>query len=204
MDDLWDRVERVLGRHAPSVANALRPPATREQIAAAEQVIGVVLPHEIRFAYLRHDGCEPGPELFPPMNWWCSLEEMVQKWQQSFRVAADLKARGEYNIVTPEQYPWDDMTVRPEWWCDHWIPIGVTDTATSVHVDLLPAPKGIKGQLLIDNGMTEARVLAPSLTNYLTTMADRYEKGLIIYDHGLKTASGASITYWDDLDRNVW
>ncbi|MBC2906992.1 SMI1/KNR4 family protein [Streptomyces cupreus] len=52
----WRRIEGWLQKYAPQSHGLLRAPATFEQIAQTERVLGCVLPPELRALYLMHDG----------------------------------------------------------------------------------------------------------------------------------------------------
>lgn len=61
MQQIWARIETVLGRIAPKVLAAMPPGATEEEIEAVEAVMGVELPEDVRDSYRCHDGL-PGPD----------------------------------------------------------------------------------------------------------------------------------------------
>lgn len=176
--DLWERFEAMLTAQSPALLASLRPGATMEQIEAAEQTMQVQLPADVRYAYLRHDGT--GEPLFPPFCHWASLTEMVEKlaWSREY----DAEMRLEY----PDQYGppfdyWDTQKVKPIAGNDLWIPIGLSNTSTTVCIDLDPAPKGVVGQLIVDHGMCEPYELASSFDQFLAFLIDRVERGILIY-----------------------
>ena len=83
MKDLWDRLEAWHAKQGSSLQ--LRPPATAEQIAAAEEAMGLVFPDDFRASLLVHDGQESDASVTP----WCpatcplaSLERMVAQHQE--------------------------------------------------------------------------------------------------------------------------
>lgn len=187
-DDIWHRFETMLLAHAPPLFAGLNAPATEAQVAAAEDVMGVIFPAEVRIAYLRHDGTSrearigASRQFFFPMNWWASLAEMVDNWQMKVSVCKELQHP---EMAFPSYEPWwDDLEVRPVWWDKKWIPIGLSDTATSVYFDLNPAPKGTGGQLIVDHGMQDPYVIASGLNHYLETLTDRVERKLLIFREG--------------------
>jgi cell wall assembly regulator SMI1 len=188
----WDRIDNVLQRRAPELFAALNPPATIQQIEDAEKQLGLALPQDVRDAYLRHNGSPSAdwlansPHDFTPdffVNWgfWCSLEEMVRYWQGRVKNLEYMRA------VNPDIFPdyapyWDTLKVRPEWWNRHWVPIGLTKTMTTIYIDMQPAPLGVPGQVIQDNGMADAGELAPSLGDYLVHLIDHLDNGRLIYD----------------------
>ncbi|MER7203172.1 MULTISPECIES: hypothetical protein [unclassified Streptomyces] len=54
----WDRVESWLKVGAPNSYASLRPPATPEQLAAAQARMGISWPGELAALWLLHDGAE--------------------------------------------------------------------------------------------------------------------------------------------------
>lgn len=71
MTAVWDRLHASLSVKAQNLLDALNPPATEQEIEAAERVLGTALPESCRAAYLVHDGCRnddlagnPAPSFF--------------------------------------------------------------------------------------------------------------------------------------------
>jgi cell wall assembly regulator SMI1 len=188
--DIWDRFEAMLLAHAPQLLATLEPPASEAQIDDAEAAMGVRLPDEVRQAYLRHDGTLHGDlgepsSLFVPFNWWACLDDMVDNWRMMVRVSNGLRTEDDPGDLFPTQKPrWDDLKIRPVWWNEKWIPIGLSGTMTTAYIDLDPAPKGTLGQLILDGGMQEARWIAEGLNHYLELLIDRVERGLLIFRDG--------------------
>ncbi|MFE9133018.1 SMI1/KNR4 family protein [Streptomyces sp. NPDC007355] len=60
----WTRIDAWLREHAPRTFATLRPPAGDEEIAAAQQELGVTFPPDLVASLLRHDGALEGPEAF--------------------------------------------------------------------------------------------------------------------------------------------
>jgi internalin A len=203
---IWDRFEKMLAVHAPRALALLNPPATAVQIGEAEHDMGVFFPDDIRAAYLRHDGAltdgNLGPSclvsscrLFYPMNWWASLSEMVQHWHMKREVSTDLR-RSDPDGFFPLYEPWwDDLKVKPVWWNEKWMPIGLSETPSSVYFDLDPAPKGTIGQLIKDGGMQEASVIATSLNHYLEMLIDRVERKVLVFGDGWELADPDQSVY---------
>jgi cell wall assembly regulator SMI1 len=191
--DLWSRVEAALGTYAPCVLNSLRPAASEAQISAAEAALGVQLPAEVRAAYMRHDGSASTATwplrfdgmLFPPFCSWASLAEMVEHHQGWVGSHDRLSRERDSEYLFPAYDPsWDMLKVRPVWYDPARIPIGVTNTTSTVFLDLAPAPAGVVGQLIKDHGMGEASWLADGLNDFLEGLIVRLESGRLIYREG--------------------
>jgi cell wall assembly regulator SMI1 len=215
-DLLWDRFERALERHAPRDYAALQPPATEEQIKAAEKAMRVRFPKALKAAYRRHNGVVAHPPgtagfflsfaagLFPQLCDWCSLDRMVDNWQMMVRVAEGLEAHDNQFLSFPLWGPWwEELPIRPGWYHKKWIPIGLSYTASSYYIDLIP---GTKGQLIYDSGMGEPFLVAPGLDEWIGFLCEAFETGRF-YTHpetgewfdakrGGKSGMGLSV-YWD-------
>ena len=76
---------------------------------------------------------------------------------------------------------WNEQKVRPEGSNPKWIPIGLSDTSTAVCIDLDPAPSGVVGQLIEDQGMCEPYELASGFNAFLDFLIDRVDRGILIY-----------------------
>ncbi|MFC8272482.1 SMI1/KNR4 family protein [Streptomyces sp. NPDC057271] len=60
----WTRIDAWLREHAPRTFATLRPPAGDEEIAAAQEELGVTFPPDLVASLLRHNGALEGPEAF--------------------------------------------------------------------------------------------------------------------------------------------
>jgi cell wall assembly regulator SMI1 len=197
------RMKAVLAQKQPELVKQFRPPASRDQIAKAEQALGLAFPGGLVQMYLAHDGCGEELHIFLPFNRWCSLEEMIAKWEFKKEIAESLAASGDFQEAPPE----DELAgarVMPVSWSPGWIPVGVSNTATTVFVDLSPAPRGMIGQLIVDGGMGEGVVDASSLDEYFCRIARLMTQGLI-FQQGIwcLVADGEAVLDWYNLARQL-
>lgn len=179
MDESWKRLDDLLARLAPAIHEGLRPPATEAQIASAEKAMGVRLPDDVRAAYRWHDGCTSELSMFVSGCQWCSLDAMVEHWRQKRAFCKADRQRNPRNYPDPEQW-WDGLSTKPVWWNERWIPVGLSNTVSSVYVDMDPAPAGRRGQLIADVGMQEAQVMSPSLGTFFKCLGAHLEAGRLI------------------------
>jgi cell wall assembly regulator SMI1 len=201
-NDIWDRFEAMLRVRAPALLAALLPPATEAEISEAESAMCVQFPEEVRRAYLRHNGslgdhptfCGSG-WIFVGNNWWASLEEMVEAWRSKVRVSEKLRHQDSEGFFPSYEPWWDAAKVRPVWWSSKWIPLGLSVTPQAIYFDLDPAPKGAVGQLLNDDGMQEASVIATSLNHYLEMLIDRVERKVLVFGNGWELADPDQSVY---------
>ena len=211
--DIWDRFEAMLQVHAPIFLETFNPPATAQAISAAEIELGVRFPPDIRTAYLRHDGTtskhqdRDSPALFPPFCRWASLSEVVEYWHMNREIAKQFREEDPEGFFPAQAEWWDKLAVRPVWWSEKWIPIGLSNTPTTFNTDLHPAPSGVVGQLIVDDGMQEAYKLFDSLDSFLETLIDHVERGIVVFGDGWQLADpdqsidGDGYFDWDELLR---
>ncbi|AKJ29062.1 SMI1/KNR4 family protein [Caldimonas brevitalea] len=211
-DDIWDRLEPWLARHAKELWAVMNPPATMAQIEAAERRIGHELPADVRAAYLRHNGTADSTRLHGPYFFhyaaWCSLDAMVDGWESRCELIQRFREGPDSEYLFPEEdESWRELEVRLDWSNPNWIPLGHTNTASTLLIDLQPAGMGTRGQLLEDGGAGGVTAVVPSLGQYLQTLWDRIEQGEIWWhpDKGwVIAASGAAVLQWDPLEGFFW
>jgi hypothetical protein len=122
VDRAWDRIETWLAEHAPVTAAALAPPASDEDIAAAQRVVGVRLPAELVASLRRHDGT--GTDLlaaftFPSFMQPLSAAEIADEATMMCGVLEDL---GDIGAVGP-------------WWHGRYVPVAVDHGGDSLFLD---------------------------------------------------------------------
>jgi cell wall assembly regulator SMI1 len=172
---IWKHFEDALLRFAPDDYAGLLPSASDAEIAQAEKAMKVKFPAQLRAAYRRHNGVSPallnGREsrgLFHSGYRWCSLPEMVAKWQLVTEYAEGAEMDDHDFTLFPVRSPkWDDLAIRPELWNKKWIPIGVSNSMGAYCVDLVPCARGTKGQVIKDSGELGATLIAPSLNAWI-------------------------------------
>src|SRR5689334_10431596 len=85
----WRRIEAWLRRKLPDAA--LRGPATREDIARLEKLVGTDLPEDVVASFLLHDGQDDGPGLV--LGYELSpLTEVARQWSTWREIAEDAEA----------------------------------------------------------------------------------------------------------------
>ncbi len=211
--DIWDRLEAMLQVHAPIFLETFNPPATEQAIAAAEIELGVRFPPDIRTAYLRHDGTTSNdqnrytPALFDVGVRWASLSEVVEYWHMKRELADEFRKEYSEGMFPAQAEWWGKLAVRPVWWSEKWIPIGLSNTAETYYIDLHPATSGVVGQLIVDAAMQEASKKFDSLNSFLETLIDHVERGIVVFGDGWRLADpdqsifGDGTIDWNELLR---
>lgn len=167
----WEMLEAQLAAAQPGILQALRPPASLNEIRAVENEIGLVFPDDLRDAYLRHDGidwAEPGqarPVLLPAYAAWLPLELVLDSWRHHVDIFSDCFAdMHEDHEADLNEYP--DEKVRSQFLLPEWIPIGKS-SGIAVCIDLVPGPAGVSGQLIRYDYSGGATVVSNGIGGYL-------------------------------------
>jgi len=161
----------------------LNPPASPDQIAAAERRIGYAFPEDLRRLYLTADGQRSALDVVPGRGFnaaaslfgryeFVPLEEAVRDYEAW---------KGIHDDAGPDfaaTYDWTTARaghpVHPDYWRPGWFPFANDGGGNAYAVDLSPAPGGTYGQvILIGRDEDERRVLAPSLGEFLRQAARR-------------------------------
>ena len=142
MRDVWLRIEAVLRKTCPSLLASLAPGVSAEEIAAAEDRLGLSLPDDVRKSYSVHNGS--GDEGILPQSAYrrvigvvvLSLDEVVrhsQMWRDfHFDNSNHRRARPEGPI-------------RQNWWNTRWVPLTWDGGGDHLCLDFDPAPGGVAG-----------------------------------------------------------
>ncbi len=187
MQDLWQRIEKQL--RGLGSAGSFGAPASEDSILAAEAVLGVELPEDLRASLAIHNGDamkkldggawqSDGP--FAHME-LLSAGAMVSEWEV-----------WQETIGKEGLEPQPEGPVKALWWNPRWIPVTVIAGSTWHHcVDLAPAPGGRIGQVIeIVDDDSWRRVVAPSFRAFLEQIAadlngGRYaidDEGRLVHD----------------------
>jgi cell wall assembly regulator SMI1 len=171
----WNTIHSWFAKHAPQKLEASGPPATDDEVKAAETELGRSLPEDLKAFYTLHNGIAtdvfPSCVGFDSMGFTpLSLEQIVEEW----RLWKDNSDAGEFADSKAKAKP----GIRPEWWNDAWVPFASNGGGDCQCVDLAPAQGGSIGQVIsIWHDMDERRLLAPSFVEFLEQIARGLESG---------------------------
>lgn len=166
-DQVWDQVLSLLARYSPAARNALRPPATRDEIARLETELGFVLHPDLRALLERNNGVtettygkfieEPGA--FLPLRYRLLDVEKIASDHRFF-----VKEAARNREVFPEDDLWGHM--------DQWAPIARSIDAGVLFVDHRPGPRyGHVYEMGIGSGDIDGKLCGPTLTAFFDTVA---------------------------------
>ena len=180
-----DRIERWLARHAPDTLARWQPPATRAEIVAVEEAVGMAFPSALVDLLLRHNGMDDAG--VPAI-----ATEFLPRYTAP--MAVRYIGGGNLNLIDVlKQFgtDFDDNPMVGTWWHPRWLPFGFNIAANYLFVDLRPG----RGEVGWFNHEGEAELpLSPSLEVFLHDVAAAMDgTGLalgcrpVIDDHGFVT-----------------
>jgi cell wall assembly regulator SMI1 len=188
----WRWVDRLEG-HGWGARAMLRPPAGDDVIAAAGEVVGG-FPDELAALYRLADGQIETryvqglrTNLFP-CHEFLSLAGASRAWQGWADIRREYRPEDFDDMITVRgDDPVHRSYTRAAWW-----PLAEDGGGNHLMVDLAPPPGGAVGQVLVAGpDEDERRVLAPSITAYLTALlateldpptADQLAEGVAWWD----------------------
>lgn len=164
--DSCDRIERWLASHAPATLARWAPPATRETIAAAEEVAGMRFPPELVELQLRHDGAHDARGVVAA----CAFLPWFTAPMSAMSMAHDARNT---TYLLANQFR-NDPDMVGYWWHPMWLSFGFNIAANNLFLDLRPGPHhGAVGWF--DHEGEARQRLSPSLAIFLRDVADALE-----------------------------
>lgn len=172
--DAWERFERYLTEHGPSLADDLAPGASGADLDALAERTGLALPDAFRAVYRHHDGQRsPTPGLFFGLH-FLPAHEVGEEWGRWAELLRDDPALAD--DIDVSSHP--DGAVRPTYFSTAWLPFASDGAGNHLAVDLDPGPQGTTGQVISFGADEDTRyVLAPSAAHFLGWCAQTCETG---------------------------
>ncbi|WP_010605276.1 SMI1/KNR4 family protein [Pseudoalteromonas maricaloris] len=164
----WERIIKWLEKNAPSIKEAIQPPASQELIEKVQSLVGLELPDDFKRLYATSNGISPDARAnlffgmtFIPLERVCEhLEAINSRDSDFYLIHADRGIKSEYRLST-SRIPFAD------------------DFGTSLLcIDLNPDENGTLGQVVfIDYNMDTGLLLASSITELVQQFAEALEAG---------------------------
>jgi cell wall assembly regulator SMI1 len=183
----WNRIEAWLQANAPEALEYVQGPATAEQLDAAATQLELQVPDDVREFYHILDGADSSG-IFPSCDEYddmafspMSLEGVVLDWE----MLKELFEMGDFADLEAEA----SEGVANDWWNVGWIPFADNGGGDYYCVDMAPTDAGTVGQIISHSHESGTReILASSLAEYLSALADSLEADLFEYDddYGLR------------------
>ena len=188
IDATWLRIERWMGREAPSAYETLAPGCDPAALAELETTLGVELPPSLRKSLRRHDG--ESTEFGGLVAGFALLgcRDIAYEWRGWTDLQADATFTGFEQDIAPNPALRTDA-----WWRTKWIPFVGSD-GFNLCVDLDPGPAGHVGQIIVmDHEVGPGPVIADDFSSWLALWADDLEAGAFEpHEHALPLRQGRS------------
>ncbi|WP_326570900.1 SMI1/KNR4 family protein [Actinacidiphila glaucinigra] len=178
LSEAWNRVENWLTAEAPLVRSALRPGTTPAELAAAEESMGLTIPHQLALLLRLHDGAEDTEAgRFLQRKRLLPLREIVSMHST---LCALLDS--------------DDLVGT--WWHPQWIPFAANHDAWSrLYLDVRSgAGYGSVSTYFMETG--GGGHPWPSLTAYLEELAASLQGGTPMVHH-VPRVTDEGLLVWD-------
>ncbi len=171
--DGWKRIAHWYEANVPKDQFSLADGASAEDVAAAEEQLGLRFPPELAASYRLHNGSR-GRAVFLYGYPLLSLKEIVEQWGFWRKIIQDGALGGEPEC--PE-------AIKKVWWNVRWIPFTHNGGGDHHCVDLDPAESGTAGQVIQFNHEVGAHsVLGPDFGTFLSNFARDLEGGRYRFD----------------------
>lgn len=170
----WGTIESWLRANAPDLLGMLLPPASEDQIAAAEHALGCTLPPSYADSLRVHDGQENRSPLVA--GWYLlPLADVVRDWNMLRGFAAD----GTFDPTFDFTVQADPEVAQVEW-APSWIPVAHDAGGSLLCIDLSPRDGGTLGQVITYySDAPQRRVVADSFVALLDRVATWMTSGRV-------------------------
>jgi cell wall assembly regulator SMI1 len=192
--ELWQRLETWLGQNLPEALKNLRPPATDEEIAAAESIISLKFPEAFKASLKIHDGeyedFEPGA--LADSHWLLPLEVALEFWQRYGIEDETPESLDAWKLSVENNYCFIKGAVKLVNISTKRLQITWMNGDVNRFIDFDPPDGGNIGQIIeIDVECGFYKVLAPSFLAFLEEYLSKLESGFYEIDDGrICTAPG--------------
>ncbi len=176
MRDVWQRLERFFAAQQWPVA--LRPGASKAEIARVEAALGLPFPADFRASLLIHDGedWQQGIRWLNNAMLLLPVAKILTRWQEQQTYYARW---GEDEYVDDYQ---DQGRIRNIVYHPRRIPIAESDVDVWLWLDFTPGPDGVAGQVIMDITECEFIALAPTFHVFLARYLELLETGVFFYE----------------------
>jgi cell wall assembly regulator SMI1 len=198
VDEAWDRITLWLGRYAPVVAAAVRPPASAAEIATVQDALGVTVPADLAAWWRRANGV-PGTSLLPP---FCGPHPIAEALE-SRRIF--LEVQGCYGDDPEDAGEATEIAAEPAGtpggqWLPVWLP--VAGGGYELFVDLRDG--SARGCVMAWDSESGAwGPLWPDVAAMLADVAEAMERDRWVDGHRIWGAADGRIE-WDQHGRGGW
>ncbi|WP_264741247.1 SMI1/KNR4 family protein [Cytobacillus firmus] len=179
MKKLWSEFEHWLELNCPETVESFNEPATKAEIAKAEQKMRVKLPNSLKELLLIHNGQR---NEYPEQRFeylgaignydLLTLDEIVYTWE-TMKELLDNKTFEDFEEVVAV-----GPVKKGAWWNPRWISIATNGMGDDICIDLDPAEGGTEGQIITFwHDWEERKVISRSLEEWFGEITKCLEDG---------------------------
>ena len=139
--NLWQKIQQSLFAIVPSIGQSFQKPAEESQIKALEDAVTQPLPESFK-QYLRTfngQAQSDSPHYFMGYNLLLPTDEIIETYRM---LVEDFEGESIADELNPNK-------IQPVLWDKGWIPFTDFEATTRMCIDLNPATKGVKGQVIM-------------------------------------------------------
>jgi cell wall assembly regulator SMI1 len=204
MQDLWNRFEAWLDKHANQLLDDLNDGVEDEVFESLERMMGVDMPAEFKEFYKIHNGqySESEDRLFGLEELY-SVERMIEE-------RAKMRERfyaGEFDDLESEP----ENGIRSEWFNPYWLPLTGDGKGKHYCMDFAPTKDGQIGQIVrFLHDSPKRKLVSGSFRQWMETYLIELEKGLYNYSAkwgGMVQRSRTDFSAeesLDDAEEDMW
>jgi cell wall assembly regulator SMI1 len=202
-DQVWDRLLSLLAGYSPAALNALRPPATPDEITRLEADLGFILHPDLRALLERNNGAAETrhgefvekPGAFLPLSY--QLLDIS-------KIASDHRFFVKEAVLNREVFPEEHLLGHMQ----QWAPIARSVDAGVLFVDHRPGPTyGHVYEMGIGSGVIDGRFCGPTLTAFFDTVAGALDNGTNLWSFRPEVyeseLSGQTLLTWVSSSEDV-
>ena len=166
----------VLSEEYPDIYQSLNRPASQDELAKLESIIGFNLPEDFKTLYFEFNGQN---NLQNPMFEYgyalMEIDVIISNWKVMKELYdSDTESRTVYGI---------SGKIMETWWQPAWVPIAELGNGDFICIDMSPGKLGTQGQIIeFINDDSERNFLGKSLKDYVGQLESNLSSGKLSLD----------------------
>lgn len=176
----WERIHKTFEAKSSAHLKSLARPAATAAVTKLEELFGVTLPGDFKQSLAIHDGQKPGAEVGKFPGIYCNDDTGsyylmgCKAISRDWKMLRSVKKCGDFDGLKVNP----DPGVMAAWWDLLWIPFAANGGGDYLCLDLAPAPRGKRGQVIGVTHDAPARTIhAKSITEWLQRQAEALSEG---------------------------
>ncbi|MDB5282666.1 MAG: Cell wall assembly/cell proliferation coordinating protein KNR4-like protein [Bacteroidota bacterium] len=171
----WTDLENWIKTNVPDLSGSFNKGATDKDFQKLEKLTGVKLSDDFKLYYAIHNGQKDGFAGITFCGPLLSINNIIDQWT----IWKKLLDKGDFK----GRFSSPDQGVKKNWWNPLWIPFTYDGSGNHLCIDMDPASKGIKGQVITmwhDDDTRE--VIEQSFSEWFIDYLTDLKHGTYVYD----------------------